>query len=259
MDDNMQLSKMRYRVCELVSKSNEGHLLSSLSALDTIFAIYSCVLRKSELSSDYPFKDKFVLSKGHAALGLYVALEELGFIEKQELDNFCQSGSNFGGHPDATKFNLALASTGSLGHGFPICVGLAYSTQLQKSNSRIFCLIGDGESMEGTLWESLNLVKSLGLSNITLMVDYNNSHTMSANTLQLSNTFESFGWNISQVNGHNIEEIVRVLNSHAESLHFVILNTKRGYGIPLIEGKAEWHHRTPTREDLALIKNEIFN
>ena len=259
MEHNTQLSKMRYRICELVSKSNEGHLLSSLSALDTIFAIYSFVLRKSEKLSDYPFKDKFILSKGHAALGLYVALEEIGLIKKQDLDNFCQSGSNFGGHPDATKLNLALASTGSLGHGLPICVGLAYSEKLQKSNSRIFCLIGDGESMEGTLWESINLVKSLGLSNITLMVDFNNSHHMAANPLQLSQTFKSFGWNVSQVNGHNIEEISRVLNSHSDTLHLVILNTIRGYGIPLIQGKAEWHHRTPTSEDLLLIKNEIFN
>ncbi len=239
--------------------SGEGHVLSSLSSMDAIYSIFKYVLRPKKVKSGYPYKDKFILSKGHAALGLYVVLEEVGILKKGELDNFCQPGSIFGGHPDATKIEIAIASTGSLGHGFPISAGLAYGELLQKNDSRVFCLIGDGESMEGTIWETLNIINTLKIHNVTLLLDFNDSHPMNASKEQFFNIFGSFDWKVTTVDGHDIDLISKTLKSHNNMPHLVILETTRGKGISLFEGKAEWHHRTLTNNDLMEIRKELFS
>jgi transketolase len=258
MDDITRLNALKYRICDLIYKSGEGHLLSSLSSLDAIYVVFKYILRPSVSAGGYPFKDKFILSKGHASLALYVVLEELGLINRVNLDSFGARDSSFGGHPDATKIKLAIASTGSLGHGFPISAGIAYSEFLNKSDGQVYCMIGDGESMEGTIWETLNLINSLNISNITLLIDYNFSHKMSASISQIKNTFESFGWHTSEVDGHNIEIISKLMvlkNSHP---NLIILKTIRGNGISFIENKAEWHHKVPSEADLKKIKNELL-
>ena len=232
------LSELRKTILDVAYVRQSGHIPSALSILDLIFVIYrDFILNENKISTN-----KFVLSKGHGSLALYVVLMHFGFISKADLYSFCGEGSALGGHPDSTKLPQIEASTGSLGHGFPFSLGLALAKKINNETGKIFGLIGDGELNEGTNWESLLLGSELELNNLVLVIDQNDTSSRCLNLDPIAEKFRSFGWLVLEVNGHSLTEITVALNTISEKPIVIVANTVKGYGVKEMENNPAWHH-----------------
>tara|TARA_R110000744_G_scaffold39158_4_gene89212 strand:+ start:3714 stop:4463 length:750 start_codon:yes stop_codon:yes gene_type:complete len=240
--------QMRELIVKAAYYAKHGHMPSALSIVE-VLAVYN------KIKTD---KDIFVLSKGHGSLALYSLLVIQGEITESELFNFGNNGSKLGGHPDRNKLNSIYASTGSLGHGFPIAVGSALARKIMNSPGKVFCLIGDGECNEGTIWESLQIAANNNLQNLICIVDVNNSQTRSLPMNNLFHKFSSFGWNVVEVDGHNIEDVNRAMSTDSDKPLAIIANTVKGKGIADIEKDMfAWHHRAPSDNEYKKFIEEI--
>lgn len=229
------------RIVEISHKAKEGHIGSSLSILDILFVLYGVVLKNK--------KDHFILSKGHASLGLFAILEYYGLLE-ESLDNYCKFDSKLGGHP-SNILNNVESSTGSLGHGLPMAVGVALGERIKKSNKKVYVIIGDGESNEGTIWESALLASNHKLNNLYCIMDYNHSNDRSLKLDSVIGKFKSFNWNCIEIDGHNQNEILSSLSKETtDKPNFILANTIKGKGIEMMENNPEWHHKSPNDEEL---------
>jgi len=228
------------KIVELTHKSNEGHIPSSLSVLDIIYAVYDKYITKNT-------DNKFVLSKGHASLGLFVVLDHFGMLGT-DISSFCEYESLLGGHP-TTKIPSVEASTGSLGHGMPIALGMAMAKRIQKNSGTVFVLIGDGEANEGTIWESALLASHHRLDNLVCFLDHNHSTDRAMDMGDITFKFASFGWQTHEIDGHDVESI-KAIKTTAGKPTFVLCNTIKGKGISIMEGNREWHHKTPNTEQM---------
>ena len=227
--------------------SGEGHVPSAFSILEILAAIYlDLPNRNSESLKEFDF----ILSKGHASLALYAILEEINVIPTSWIKQFCREGSDFGGHPDRLKVPGVLASTGSLGHGLPLSVGRALGNRVKNVQKRIFCLIGDGELNEGSNWESFILMEQFNLNEITVILDLNLSTDRAISVTNVRKKIEAFNFEVHEVDGHNIDEIAQVLETHSQFPRFIIANTVKGKGIPAIENNHAWHHKSPSLEQI---------
>lgn len=242
------LNFLRKKIVTMAKKSREGHIGSCLSILDILWILYQDFYEKNNI---------IILSKGHASLGLYTVLNEKKLISDENLGSFCQYSSALGGHPDKNKIKQAYASTGSLGHGFPIGVGAAIAKKIKNERGRVFVIIGDGESNEGTIWESALLAKQHRLDNLTCIVDYNHSNDRSVKLGNIVEKFSSFGWNSWEINGHNHCEIKDSLERSNFSLSAIIANTVKGNGIKRMENQHEWHHKSPSDKEYEEIMKEL--
>ena len=231
------------RILELAQINKEGHIPSSLYILDILYNIYSIIQPK----------DKFLLSKGHAALGLYVILEHFKKIDPVLLNNFCSFDSHFGGHP-CSNISVIEASTGSLGHGFPIAVGMALAKKIKKEEGKIYVIIGDGECNEGTIWESALLASHHNLDNLYCFLDYNRSGDRAVKLDNIEDKFVSFNWNTSNINGHDHNQLQLFIcnNNDNQKPNIAICNTIKGHGIPIMENNPEWHHKIPNNNQIIL-------
>lgn len=252
------MKNLKKTIVEAAANAGEGHIASAFSILDILNVLYDKVLKYDVKKPRDPSRDRFFLSKGHASLGLYVILAEKGFFSKDELENFGKYDSILGGHPDRSKVPGVEASTGSLGHGFPMAVGTALGLKIQNNNARVFALIGDGEANEGTIWESSLLAAHHNLINLTCIVDYNHSTDRALLVGDLVKKFEAFGWNTFAVDGHNHEEILTALKVQHETKPTVIIaETIKGNGVKMMENNPAWHHKAPNNDELALILEEL--
>tara|TARA_Y100000591_G_scaffold332752_1_gene371396 strand:- start:2418 stop:3170 length:753 start_codon:yes stop_codon:yes gene_type:complete len=247
--NNKNLNLIRYTILESCFKTKEGHIGSSFSILEILYVIFK----------KYFKKNFFVLSKGHASIGIYAIMQHFNIISKKIFNSFCKIDSKLGGHPDSTKLPVLNFSTGSLGHGLPNSVGFAYALKQKKNKKKIICLLGDQELMEGTTWESLHVIDNYQLKNIILIIDRNNSDFRSIKFLNLKKRLSVFSDKIFEINGHNIEEIDKVLNLSIKnkSFNIIIANTIKGHGIKSIANNPAWHHKTPTIQELKFFKNEL--
>ena len=185
--------------------------------------------------------DRFILSKGHAALTLYCLYYQLGIISKEELYSYSKFDSILGEHPDRNKVPAVDVSTGSLGHGLPNAVGMAIGFKAQKLDNKVFVMIGDGEANEGTNWESAYVADKMGLNNLVCIVDDNDS---ASHTPDLGSKFASFGWEVRTINGNNIDEVREALSRPSEKPLFIWAHTIKGHGCSLMAADPEgWHHR----------------
>lgn len=247
-----KMNTLRESIVIASHKSKEGHVPSALSILDILYVLYDKILRFDE--------DHFILSKGHASLGLYAVLAEKGFIPKQDLNTFCSFESLLGGHPDRNKIPYVEASTGSLGHGLPIAVGIALGLKINKSKGRVYTIIGDGEANEGTVWESAFLANHHKLDNLCVIVDYNHSTDRALKIGDIAAKFSAFGWQAHNIDGHNQEELIEHLTRNIENTGaplILIANTIKGHGIKSIEQNPAWHHKSPSDEELDTLISEI--
>jgi transketolase len=239
----MDFKKLIKRIVDISYKSKEGHIGSSLSILNILYTLYGKILKES---------DHFILSKGHASLGLYTILEHFNKLDGN-LDSFCEFDSNLGGHP-SNKIKNVTASTGSLGHGLPMGVGIALGEKIKKNDNKIYVIIGDGESNEGTIWESALLASNHKLDNLYCIMDYNRSNDRALKLDDLIAKFNSFGWYTIEINGHVNNEIEKALSTKSDKPVFILANTIKGNGIKIMENNPEWHHKSPTSENY----NEII-
>ena len=245
MNQNKKLIK---RIVDVAYNTKEGHIASSLSILDILYVLYDKILT--------PKNNYFILSKGHASLGLYSVLEHFDLLE-ENLDNFCKFDSKLGGHPSNRVLNV-LTSTGSLGHGLPIGVGVAMGEKIKGTEKKVFVLIGDGESNEGTNWESALLASNHNLNNLYCIMDYNRSNDRSLKIDNVVSKFESFNWTCIEIDGHNRDEILSALNTNSKKPIFILANTIKGKGISMMENNPEWHHKSPTIDELkSIYENDL--
>lgn len=237
--------------------SGNGHIPTCFSVIEMIYAVYS-VMRHDPKNPDWDQRDMFILSKGHAALGLYCVLGHFGYFPSEDLKKFGTFMSTYGCHADRLKITGVEASTGSLGHGIGIAVGMALAFQLENNSRHVYTLIGDGESNEGSVWEAVMVSNNLHLKNLTILLDYNRSQTRS---LQLDNFVEkfcAFGCEAMIVDGHNIKELKEALVKPSEGVKVIIARTTKGYGSRLLsENMFEWHRKAPDDHQLEIILREL--
>ena len=257
--ENKKIRELKKVILKASYISKEGHIPSAFSILDILYVLYNQILNIDANNPIDENRDRFILSKGHASLGLYAVLSERGFIHSEELETFGKFSSRLGGHPDCNKIPGVEASTGSLGHGFPIAVGIAMALKLKKSSSRVFVIVGDGECNEGTIWETALLAVNHNLNNITCIIDYNHSNDRALLLGNLSDKFKSFGWVTYEVDGHCHEQLEDILKRTDNKKPIAIIaNTIKGKGIAEMENNPAWHHKFPSENEIdEMLKNVI--
>ncbi len=257
-NDAGEINELRRSIIESAFHAGEGHIASALSILDILYVLYDSILNIDPKDLTNPTRDRFFLSKGHASLGLYAVLAQNGFIDKEEMKTFGRFRSVLGGHPDRNKIPGVEASTGSLGHGLPMAIGTALGLKIKNLKSKVFAIIGDGEANEGTIWESALLGSHHKLDNLCVIVDYNHSTDRALDMGDIGRKFESFGWDSINVDGHNHNELKEALaKKHSGKPLVIIAKTVKGRGIKMMEHNPEWHHKSPSVEELNKILNEI--
>ena len=258
--------ELRIRILDILAKSGRGHLGPALSILDIVDALYESVLEFDTKDTNWELRDRFVLSKGHGCLGLYVVLEKNGFFAPEKLDDFCSFNSWFGGHPESATNPGVEFSTGSLGHGLSFGVGLSIAAKIKKASWRTFILMGDGELNEGSVWEAAAHANKHQLSNLCLIIDYNKMQAsgFTKDVLELGSIqrkFEAFGFKVIDLDGHKKGELIKALDfepRYEDRPVAVIAHTTKGKGIPLAENSDYWHHKAKiTLEEIAELRASI--
>tara|TARA_B100002003_G_scaffold58199_1_gene53650 strand:+ start:99 stop:881 length:783 start_codon:yes stop_codon:yes gene_type:complete len=249
--------EIRENIIKASHVSGQGHIPTCFSVVEILYSLYG-VIKHNPLCPDWKHRDIFILSKGHASLAHYCVLEEFGYLDDKKVETFGAFMSDFGCHSDKHKVPGVEASTGSLGHGIGIAVGIALAFKIKKSRQKVFTLIGDGESNEGTVWEAVMIAVSLNLDNLTIIYDNNMSH---ARGLQIHNPaahFHGFGCETVDIDGHDIDALKKEIVKESSSVRVLIADTKKGYGCnTLLENQYEWHRKSPNDEELELLMMEL--
>ena len=259
--------ELRQVALDMIMKAGSGHIGGDFSVMDILVTLYNDQMNISPENMDDPDRDYFVMSKGHSVESYYAVLADKGFFETDEVVNqFSMFGSKFIGHPNNELPGIEMNS-GSLGHGLPVCVGMALACKMDNRPSRVYTVMGDGELAEGSVWEGFMAAGHYALDNLCAVVD--------RNYLQISGTteqvmthenlhaqIESFGWNVLEVNGNDIGQLHNAFEEAKTVKHkptCIIANTIKGFGGgELMENKAGWHHHVPTEEEYRIIKEELL-
>jgi transketolase len=224
--------------------------------VEILRVLYDDILNYDSNEPKWPGRDRFVLSKGHGCFALYVLLSEKGFFPESELWNCGRPTALLGGHPE-TKIPGVEVSTGSLGHGLPFGIGFALNARYERSNHRVFVVIGDGESNEGSIWEAALSAGKHRLSNLTVIIDYNKYQSYGStqevqNLEPLADKWRSFGFAVSEVDGHNVDELRNTLSTlpiDEERPSAIVCHTVKGKGVSIIENNMEWHHKSRVSDE----------
>ena len=248
---------LRCQIIRMLEKGGRGHVGSAFSLVEILRVLYDDVLKYDAKNPRSPARDRFILSKGHGCLALYVLLAEKGFFPEAELWRFCKSDGILGGHPEYGKVPGVEASTGSLGHGLPIGVGFALNARHEKAGYRVFVVASDGESNEGSLWEAALCASKHQLSNLTVLVDYNKqqSYSTTYEVLDLepyADKWRAFGFAVEEVDGHNVDELRAALNRTPlapDKPSAIICHTIKGKGARFVENNLNWHHKNKVTEE----------
>lgn len=256
--------EIRAMIFKSAYKGGGGHLGASFSVVEILTTLYFSDLLKYKSSNPYSkSRDRFILSKGHAVLTLYAALAKAGFFPEKDLYTFCQPGSKFGGHPKMYEVPGVEASTGALGHGLGFGIGVALAGQLRKQDYKVFVLLGDGECQEGSIWEGALFAPEKKLDNLVVIVDHNKLQAMDRldniiNMDSMSKKWESFGWDVEEVDGHDLEQLQDVLGRKNKNRpRLIIAHTIKGKGLSFMENTPIWHYRMPNDEEMKMVLKEL--
>jgi transketolase len=254
---------IRINAVKMVSDGGSSHIGAVLSCVDILAVLYARVMRYDCLNPDWPNRDRFILSKGHAGVGVYATLAEFGFFAKEELAKHYTDGSYFSGHVSHKNIPGVEFSTGSLGHGLPVAAGIALSAKMDGTDIKSYVLTGDGELAEGSNWEAMLFASHHKLDNLVLVIDRNNlqSMTTTEKTIALEPLEEklaAFNWQVCSVDGHDHDALESALkmSSNGHPLA-VIANTTKGKGVSYMEGKVEWHYKFPNEGQLQEAISEL--
>lgn len=256
---------VRRRDIEMVRAAGLGHIGGEFSVIDILVTLYLHAMNVSPDQLDDPERDRFILSKGHAAAALYTTLAMAGFLEPSQLETFMQPQSQLNGHPARTKIAAVEASTGPLGHGLPIAVGTAFAGNLDRSARRTFVVVGDGELQEGSNWEALMTAGNHGLSHLCVVVDRNRlqqgARVADTNDLEpLADKLTAFGLEVVEVDGHDHSALLDVFaNVPAASGKptAVIAHTMKGHPISFMSDNVAWHHKVPSADQVTQALTEL--
>jgi len=246
----LRSKNIRKNIVNASFKSQKSsHFGGSLSIVEILTTLYGSVLNYNTEKPGDENRDRFILSKGHGALGLFSTLYEFGLINEEQFYSYMQNGSEFIAHPICNVSCGIESSNGSLGHGLSMGVGISLAAQLKKSNYKTFVLMGDGECNEGSVWEAAMAGSNFNLGNLTAIIDRNNmQNDGDSNDIikyhSIQNMWDSFGWHTEVIDGHNTNEIYNALTSTSinEKPRAIIANTIKGKGIPFMENVSMWHH-----------------
>jgi len=253
-----QMNEMKRTIIKAATSAGEGHIPSAFSVLDILWVLYDRVLQIDPQNPRSDGRDRFILSKGHGALALYAVLAEKGFFPASELERFATFDSPLGGHPDCNKVPGVEASTGSLGHGLPMGIGMSLGMRIRMIDRRVIVLVGDAECNEGSIWESALLAAHHRLSKLTCIVDYNHSTDRALLLGDIAAKFAAFGWAAALINGHDHEAIYNALiRTDTDLPTAIVAETVKGFGCKQMENNPAWHHRAPTQDELPVILEEL--
>ncbi len=249
--------QLRHLAVRGMRGGGRGHLGSAFSAIEILRVLYDDVLAVRPEQPDWQDRDRCILSKGHGCLALYAVLADKGFFPAEEMDRFCHFDGLLGGHPDANKIPGVEASTGALGHGPSIGLGMAVAARMRGAGSRVFVVTGDGEMNEGSVWEAAMTAAKHRLDNYTLIVDYNKhqSYASTAEVLDLEPLWDkltSFGFTVRDFDGHDVEHLRETFSElpfEPGRPNAVICHTIKGKGVDFAENNLEWHHKSKIPDD----------
>lgn len=266
IDSTELASRVRLHALRMTSGGGSAHIGSVLSMADILAVLYSDILRVDPKNPKWSARDRFILSKGHAGAGVYAVLAERGFFPVEKLTTHYRDGSDLSGHVSHKGVPGVELSTGSLGHGLPVGVGMAYAGKLDKASHRVFVLLSDGECDEGSNWEAILFAAHHRLDNLVAIVDYNKVQSLKpvAETLGLepfTDKWRSFGWTVLEVDGHNHDEIrsaLQVLPRETAKPTCVIAHTVKGKGVSFMEHSVLWHYRTAKGDEFDAAEQELL-
>jgi len=255
-DLKLKSVRLRRRILRLIVNAGAGHTGGGLSCLDILNVLYNRVLRVAPETFTDPRRDRYVQSKGHCVEALYVVLADRGFFPEADLDTVCRYRSHYVGHPTRKIPGIEM-NTGALGHGLPICIGMALAAKMDAAPYRVFTLLGDGELAEGSNWEAAMAAGHHDLDNLTAIIDHNTLQITGPTRDVMSNEpldekWRAFGWAVQSINGHDFAELTAALNQPAEpgKPTCIIANTVKGRGVSFMENVGKWHHRVPNETEL---------
>jgi transketolase len=248
---------LRSLIIDALEGGGRGHVGSSLSLVEILRVLYDEVLRVSPQTATDPARDRCILSKGHGCLTLYAVLADKGFFPLSELKAQCRPGAKLGGHPERGHVPGVEASTGSLGHGLSIGIGLALAARMQKRDSRVFVIMGDGELDEGSVWEGALSASKHRLDNLVAIVDYNKIQSAGfvkdiLDLEPLADKWRAFGFAVREVDGHDVAalgDVFRNVPLEAGKPSLVICHTIKGKGFDFAENNPTWHHKAKVLPD----------
>jgi transketolase len=277
-DLGMLARRGRWLVISTVAGSGGGHVGGPLSAMDMLVALFFRVLRVRPAEPGWPERDRFILSKGHSSIGLYAVMAMRGYLPVEELKTFDKGDSRLQGHPDMTRLPGLDASTGSLGQGLAVGLGIALGARMRGLGCHTFVMLGDGECQEGMVWESVNVAARYGLGNLTAIVDQNGlqqygwplpdgeAHPGDRADpwpgTRLGAVFEAFGWRVVEIDGHDLEAIVAACEGARGAASdgrptAILARTVKGKGLSFTEGRHHWHSRVATPDEVAQARLEL--
>ncbi len=261
-----QAAWVRCQILEIIAAAGKGHIGGSLSCTDILVALYQGgILNYRAQDPDWPERDRFILSKGHAVEALYAVLAQAGFLSLEVLQSYGADGTALGGHPDRGVPGVEV-STGSLGHGLSLGAGLALAARRCRRDFRTFVLLGDGECYEGSVWEGAQFAAHHKLSNLVAIVDRNRQITIDdtedCNALEpFADKWRAFNWNVRETDGHCFQDLVGAFRGltdvQADRPTVIIARTVKGRGVSFMEQGVGWHHRVPRGDQLALARSEL--
>jgi len=257
--------ELRREVLKMINQANSGHPGGSLSMIEMIVALYYYKMNVDPLNPECNLRDRFVLSKGHAAPALYATLADKGYFDKEILKTFRKYKSPLQGHPDKKKLIGVDASTGSLGQGVSVATGMAIGAKALKNDVRVYCILGDGELQEGQVWEAAMAAAHYKLDNLTLFID-NNGLQIDGETKDVMDVgniaakYRAFGFEVIEVeDGNNIEEIIDALDMEVfRKPKCIVAKTVKGKGVSFMENQVGWHGRGINNEELRLALQELM-
>jgi len=258
-------TRIRRHVVQMTHRAKASHVGTSLSMADLLAVLYGAILHVDPSHFESPSRDRFVLSKGHGCAGLYAVLAERGFFPLARLTEFYQDGTSMAGHVTHSGIPGVEVSTGALGHGLSIACGMALAGRRDRRPYRVFALLSDGECDEGAIWEAALFAAHHRLDNLVAIVDYNKIQSLGAvkdvlDLEPLGQKWEAFGWAVREIDGHDIDEIFRILSAIPVAPgrpSCVVAHTVKGKGVSFMENQLLWHYRPPDASEVARALSEL--
>ncbi|MCF8224260.1 MAG: transketolase [Bacteroidales bacterium] len=265
-DRELEIKSVQYRMNLLryIKQANAGHTGGSLSCTDILNVLYNDVLNVSPDTFTSRNRDRYIQSKGHSVEALYVVLADMGFFPEDDLNTLCRYGSDYVGHP-TRKINGIEFNTGALGHGLSISAGIALAGKMDGRTYRVFTLLGDGELAEGSNWEAAMMAAHYRLDNLHAILDHNTLQITGRNRevcspYPINEKFRAFGWEVTEVNGHDISKLRKVFKTIPRKKgkpSLIIASSVKGKGISFMEDEKKWHHGVPSDEQYKLALGEL--
>lgn len=264
-NDQKECRELRQKIFQIGYAGGMAHLASCFSCVEILYTLYrKNILRYKAENIAWSCRDRLILSKGHAGLALYAVLCRVGLLKEEELNTYLQPGCHIGGEPCMRDLKVIEATTGSLGHGLPMGVGMALAQKLDGMDARTYVLLGDGECQEGSVWEAAIAAAAFGLSNLIAVLDCNQIQKMESvqETMQYvhwKEKWQSFGWNVLESDGHDVEALQATFQKAAQQTGptIVIAHTVKGKGVSLMENDPIWHFKLPNKKELRIFRAEL--